>query len=187
MADEKPNALLGVSLDQLKDLAGGVVDSGDDIGKAVSFVAEHGDELIDLVAKLPELLGTTASALTDAASDVASAASFLTGGGKSGPGVQKLADLASDALETCREELGDAEKLLTSVAGYLDNVPMVGDDIGDAMNDVAKRFDNVGDRLGQVAVQLRKLGGAVDSAGEGLSRTATKLDNGGKALSKFAE
>ncbi|MGI9605622.1 MAG: hypothetical protein ACR2P0_05735 [Acidimicrobiales bacterium] len=184
MAEEKPNALFGVTADQLKDLAGDVVGGGgNDITDAVKFVAQHGDDLIDLVGRLPELLSSTASALTEAADDVGAAAAFLTGGRNAGPGVQKLAEVASDALDTCRDELADAEALLRNVAGKFDRIPMVGDDIGEAMGDVAKRFDTVGDRLAQVAVQLRKLGGAVDSAGHGLSRTAAKLDTGGKALS----
>ncbi len=189
MAEEKPNALFGVTADDLKDLAGSVVgDAGDsDVLKAVAFVRDHGDDVIDLVGRLPELLASTSSALTDAADDVSSAAAFLTGGRDSGPGVQRIAELAGDALETCRSELADAEGLLKDVAGMFDRVPMVGDDIRDLMESVAKRFDTVGDRLAEVAVQLRGLGGAVDSAGHGLSRTAAKLDSGGRALASFSD
>ncbi len=185
MADEKIQGFAGLDLGDIKDAVGAVVGSGDDVADAVNFVREHGDDLVDFVRKLPELMSSTASALSDASEDVASAAAFLTGGKGSGDGVQALTELAGDALDVCRRELGSAQGLLDTVAEQFDKLPIPDGGIGEKIGDAAKRFDAVGDQLADVAQQLRKLGGAVDNAGHGLARTATKLDRGGQALAKF--
>ncbi|MEM8922074.1 MAG: hypothetical protein AAGD35_01135 [Actinomycetota bacterium] len=185
MADEEVQGFAGLSFDDVKDAVGAVAGSGDEVAAAVSFVRDHGDDLVDLVAKLPELLASTAGALTEAADDVGKAAAFLTGGRNAGPGVQSLADVAGEALDACREELGSAKKLLDMVGSSFDKLPIPDGGIGDRVADAAKRFDTVGDRLADVAGQLRKLGEAVDSAGQGLANTSKKLEAGGNALSKF--
>ena len=177
----------GLDLGDVKDAVGAVMGSSDDVATAVAFVSEHGDDLIDFLGRLPELLASTASALTEAGDDVAAAAAFLTGGKGSGAGVKSLADVAGDALDTCRDELGSAKKLLDTVGKQFDRLPIPDGGIGDRFGDAAARFDSVGDRLGDVAEQLRKLGIAVDKAGHGLARTATKLENGGKALAAFSD
>jgi ABC-type transporter Mla subunit MlaD len=188
--DENPHQIQGIGgfgINDLRDAVGQVVGSGDDVAAAVKFVAEHGDDLVDFVKRLPDLLDSTAGALTEAGDDVASAAAFLTGGKGSGDGVSALADLAGDALDTCRQELGSAQQLLDTVADQFDKLPIPDGGIGEKIGDAAQRFDRVGDRLAEVAQQLRKLGGAVDQAGHGLARTADKLDRGGKALGAFSD
>lgn len=186
MADEI-QGFAGLNFDDVKEAVGQVVGSGDEVAAAVNFVREHGDDLIDLVAKLPELLASTAGALSEAADDVGSAAAFLTGGRNAGPGVQSLAGAAGSALDACRDELGSATKLLDLVGNQFDKLPIPDGGIGDKIADAAKRFDTVGDRLAEVAAQLRDLGDAVDSAGHGLASTAKKLEAGGSALGKFSD
>lgn len=186
--DDTPHEIKGIGgfgINDVRDAVGAVVGSGDDVADAVKFVSEHGDDLIDFVKRLPQLLESTADALTEASDDVASAASFLTGGKGAGDGVSALADLAGDALDTCRQELGSAQRLLGTVADQFEKLPIPDGGIGEKIGDAAQRFDRVGDQLADVAKQLRKLGGAVDSAGHGLARTADKLDRGGKALGTF--
>ncbi len=194
MANEKVNenefevqGFAGLDLGQVKEAVGSVIGSGDDVAAAVSFVSEHGDDLLDFVSRLPELMASTAEALTEAGDDVAAAAAFLTGGKGSGDGVKSLADVAGDALDTCRDELASATKLLDTVGKQFDRLPIPDGGIGDRIGDAAEKFDTVGDRLGEVAEQLRKLGVAVDHAGHGLANTAAKLDNGGKALARFSD
>lgn len=190
MADEQIQGFGG--FEGLKDAVGSMVGSTDDVAAAVGFVAEHGDDVIDLVRRLPELLASTAEALTDASDDVASAAAFLTGGKDSagrdaGVGVRSLASVAGEALDACREELGSAKDLLDTVGRQFDKLPIPDGGIGDRIGDAADRFDRVGDRLADVAAQLRDVGDAVDKAGKGLARTAGKLEAGGKALGKFSD
>lgn len=182
VADDEIQGFAGLDLGKVKDMVGAVAGSGDEVAAAVKFVAEHGDDLIDLLGRLPELLEATSSALTEAGDDVASAARFLTGGRGAGDGVQAVADLAGDALDTCREELGSATRLLDTVGKQFDKLPIPDGGIGDRITDAAERFESVGDRLGEVAEQLRKLGDSVDKAGHGLARTAGKLEAGGKTL-----
>jgi len=186
MAENEIQGFAGFDVDKMKDAVGAVLDSKDEVGSAVNFVRDHGDELIDLVGKLPELLASTAKALTDAANDVGDAADFLTGGKKTDRGVNALAGVAAEALDACRDELGSAKGLLETVGKAFDSLPIPDGGIGDRIGQTATRFDAVGDRLADVAGQLRKVGTAVDSAGKGLSRTAAKLEAGGSALNKFS-
>ncbi len=176
----------GLDLDDVKSAVGAVVGSGDDVAAAVRFVAEHGDDIVDFVQRLPELLASTSAALGEAADDVAGAAAFLTGSPGKGDGVKAVADVAGDALDTCRTELASAQKLLASVSKQFSKLPIPDGGIGDRIGDAADRFDHVGDRLAEVATQLRKMGVSVDEAGHGLARTAGKLEKGGQALGRFS-
>ncbi len=187
MADEQIKGFAGLNFDDVKEAVGAVVGSGDEVTAAVSFVRDHGDDLVELVGKLPELLAATAGALSEAGDDVGKAAAFLTGGRGAGPGVQSLAEVAGDALDACRDELGSAQKLLDTVGKQFDKLPIPDGGIGERVADAAQRFDAVGDRLAEVAEQLRRLGEAVDSAGQGLANTSRKLDAGGKALGRFTD
>lgn len=175
-----------LNLGKVKDAVTAAAGHTDDVTAAVVFVRDHGDELVDLVRKLPELLGSAAGALTGASNDVSAAASFLTGAPGSGPGVKSVAGLASDALDICRTELGDARKLFDAVANAFRHLPIPDGGIGERVGDAAQRFEVVGDKLAEVAEQLRHLGDAVDKAGHGLSATATKLEAGGAALNKLS-
>lgn len=195
MSDDKnPHQIqgfAGLDLGDVKDAVGAVIGSGDtglgDVASAVSFVAEHGDDIIDFVQRIPDLLSSTAGALTEAADDVAGAAAFLTGGKGAGDGVQAVAELAGDALDTCRDELASAQKLLSTVADQFEKLPIPDGGIGERIADAANRFDHVGDRLADVAAQLRKMGISVDKAGHGLARTAAKLEKGGKTLGQITD
>ncbi|MEM7340322.1 MAG: hypothetical protein AAF467_16815 [Actinomycetota bacterium] len=186
--DDTPSVqgLGGFDLSDVSDAVGAMVGSSDDVAAAVRFVAEHGDDLVDLVGRLPELLASTAQALTEAGNDVSSAATFLTGGDDADDGVKNLAQVAGEALDACRRELGSAKRLLDTVGGAFEKLPIPDGGIGEKVADAAERFDAVGDRLADVADQLRKLGIAVDKAGHGLANTAEKLDRGGRALDTFS-
>ncbi len=181
----------GLDLGDVKNAVGAVLGSSEsglgDVTSAVSFVAEHGDDIVDFVQRIPELLASTAGALTEAADDVAGAAAFLTGGKGAGDGVQAVAELAGDALETCRDELASAQRLLSTVADQFEKLPIPDGGIGERISDAADRFDHVGDRLADVAAQLRKMGVSVDKAGHGLARTAAKLEKGGKTLGQITD
>ena len=176
----------GLDMEDVKSAVGAVVGSSDDVAGAVRFVAEHGDDVVDFVQRLPELLASTASALSEAADDVAGAASFLTGSPGKSDGVKAVAEVAGEALDTCREELASAQKLLASVSQQFAKLPIPDGGIGERIGDAAERFDRVGDRLAEVATQLRKMGVSVDNAGHGLARTAGKLEKGGEALGRFS-
>lgn len=208
-------AFAGLDAGRVKDVVSAVWDSKDEVAGAVAFVRDHGDEILDLVRKLPEYLSLTSKALTDAAEDVAGAAAFLTGGpgpaGKRTGGVLAVTQAAGEALDACRHELSDAKTLLDRVGAEFAKVPIpsvepkysevmgvriisgleLGDDkllasASERMGEIASRFDGVGERLAEVAEQLRKLGAAVDKAGDGLAGTATKLEAGGAALARFS-
>lgn len=176
----------GFDIAKMRDAVGSMAGAGDDVAKAVTFVRDHGDDVVHLLGRLPELLAEAASALTGASDDVSGAAAFLTGGDNAGPGVKLVAGLASDALDACRDELGTAKDLLAMVAGAFARLPIPDGGIGEHLADTAGRFDTVGSRLAEVAEQVRNLGGALDQAGHGLASTADKLRAGGSALNRFS-
>ena len=202
-------AFAGVDPDRVKDVVAAVWDHKDEVAAAVGFVREHGDDLVRLAGKLPELLGSVSEFLTEAAGDARSAAGFLTGEGAHGAdgGVKALAALAGAALDACRTELASARDLLDKLGDDLAGVPIpsvkptysevlghklvTGLDLGEGrllesasrrVRDGAERFDGVGAELAKVADLLRRIGGLVDDAGQGLASTAAKLERGGKAL-----
>jgi hypothetical protein len=178
-------AFAGIDPGKVQDVVGAVWDHKDDVGSAVAFFRDHGDELLGLLGRLPQLFGSAASALGQAASDTRSAAQFLTGSGGGGDGVKGLAAAAGTALDTCRQELAGATKLFTDLASALGSLPMVGGALA-PLGDAAGRFDAVGAQLAVVAEQLRGIGGLVDQAGTGLASTADQLDAGSHALATFA-
>lgn len=206
-----PQGFAGVDPDRVKDVVSAVWDHKDDVASAVEFVRDHGDDLVRLAARLPELLGSVSEFLTGAADDARGAAAFLTGdGGAEGSGVKALAALAGEALDTCRRELASARDLLDKLGDELADVPIpsvratysevlghklvTGLDLGEGkllgvasarVREGAERFDGVGAELAKVADVLRKIGGLVDHAGQGLADTATKLEHGGQALGKL--
>ena len=176
----------GFDLSKVTHAVGSVVGAGDEVTTAVAFVRDHGDEVVHLLGRLPQLLASAADALTGASDDVAGAASFLVGGGDAGPGVKSVAGLASDALDACREELGNAKGMLEAVANAFSHLPIPDGGIGQHFGETAQRFDTVGTRLAEVAEQLRNLGHFVDQAGHSLAATAEKLRSGGSALNQFS-
>ncbi len=96
MADEI-QGFGGFDLGKVKDAVGSVVGAGDEVAAAVAFVRDHGDDVIRLLGRLPELLTEAAGALSGASDDVSGAAAFLIGGESSGPGVKSVAGLAASS------------------------------------------------------------------------------------------
>jgi len=191
MSAHPPQGFAGLDsvLDSAKvqDVVSAVWDHKDDVGAAVTFVRDHGDELMALAGRLPELFAAASTALSQAAGDTRTAAQFLTGrGGDASGGVKALSALAGDALDTCRHELTSAKDMLDGLASDLAGLPLIGGAAGQKLSDGAARFDAVGVQLAAVAEQLRTIGGLVDQAGAGLASTADRLDAGGAALATFA-
>lgn len=209
-SDDRLQAFAGIDPDRVKDVVSAVWDHKDEVASAVGFVRDHGDDLVRLAGRLPELLASVSQFLTGAADDARSAAGFLTGDGAGGDdhgGVKALAALAGEALDACRTELASARDLLDKLGDELADVPIpsvrptysevlghklvTGLDLGEGrlletaskrLRDGAERFDGVGSELAKVADVLRRIGGLVDHAGQGLASTAVKLERGGKAL-----
>lgn len=201
----------GLDAGRVADVISAVWEHRDDVAGAIEFVRDHGDDLVRLAARLPELLAATADFLTGAATDARSAATFLTGEGGSG-GVKALTGAAGSALDTCREELTGATAMLNRLGDELAGIPIprvtptysevfgqrlvTGLDVGGGnllapataqLHASAQRFEQVGAQLATVAEQLRRIGELVDHAGQGLSGTAGQLEQGGKALAALTD
>lgn len=209
--NEQIQPIAGIDADRVKDVVSAVWDHKDEVAGAVRFVREHGDELVALAAKLPELLAKAAEGLAGAGADARAAAEFLTGEGGKG-GVKALAELAGDALDACRTELAAARGLLDDLGRELDGVPIPSvrptysevlghklitgleladgkllEEAGKRVKEGAARFDGVGEQLAAVAHQLREIGALVERAGHGLAGTAAKLESGGRSLATLTD
>lgn len=209
--DGQLQSLAGVDVDRVKDVVSAVWDHKDEVAGAVAFVRDHGEDLVALAARLPELLAKAADGLAGAGADARAAAEFLTGEGGKG-GVKALTELAGDALEACRHELSAARGLLDDLGQELDGVPIPSvrptysevlghrlitgleladgkllEEAGKRVKEGAARFDGVGEQLAAVADRLREIGALVERAGHGLAGTAAKLESGGKSLAALTD
>jgi hypothetical protein len=138
----------------LDDVVSAVWDHKDEVATAITFVRDHGDDLVKLASQLPDLLEKAAAALAEAAGDTRATAQFLTGAGTAGGGVKKLSEAAGDALETCRDELDDVRALVVKAADLLGRLPMM-DDIARSLANGVAHLDGAGTQLAAVAQSLR--------------------------------
>lgn len=210
-ANTQVQTFAGIDSGRVAEVVSAVWEHRDDVAGAIAFVRDHGDDLVRLAGRLPELLAGTAEFLTEAAGDARSAAAFLTGAGGDG-GVKSLTGLAGTALDACRDELTGATQLLNRLGDELAGIPIprvsptytevfgqrlvTGLDVGagnllaparDQLRAGAARFEQVGAQLATVAELLRRIGGLVDHAGQGLTETAGKLEQGGQALAALTD
>jgi hypothetical protein len=200
----QPQTFAGIDADQVKDVVAAVWDHKDEVGSAVTFVREHGDDLLDLVSRLPQLLAAAANALGEAAGDTRSAAIFLTGGDGSpaapaeGAGVKALAHLAGEALDACRRELGSARQMLDGLAAELEGVPIpsvvpsyseimghkiiTGLDLGDG-----KLLTPASQRLKDGAARFEGVGDQLAAVAEHLRSIGGLVDRAGEGLARTAD
>ena len=196
--------------DKIGDVVGWVWENKDKLSEAIEWIGDHGDDLIDLAKRLPDLLGSAGDALDAAGDGAMKAAHFLTGGGDGDGAVNALTDVAADALERCRKELNDVQKLISRLGGQLDDIkiPTIstkkseiagfsvisGVDIGSvgllgkATNQLgggAEKISSVADDLATVAKQLRQVGASVTDAGGDLETVGDRLSTSGVALKQL--
>lgn len=202
--DTEVQGFAGLDPDRVKDVVSAVWDHKDDVASAVEFVRDHGDDLVRLAGKLPELLASVSEFLTGAADDARSAAGFLTGdggshgsdGGSDG-GVKALAALAGQALEACRTELAAARHLLETLGDDLAAVPVpsvrptysevlghklvTGLDLGEGrlLEPASKRLREGAERFDGVGTELGKVADL-------LRRIGGAVDEAGRGLAATA-
>ena len=156
----------------LKDMIGDITD-------VISFVREHGDDIVRWVKQTPELLGQAGHGLASAGAAAANAAGFLSGGDSP---VRGLVDVASRALDDCRDELVGAVELIGKLAGI----------VGGVHDGAAQQLASHGDRLGGVAAglstvaeQFRLVGDRLGGTGDDLNRLGEHLQTTGTRLAAF--
>jgi ABC-type transporter Mla subunit MlaD len=151
----------------------------EEVQHVIKFVREHGDDLVRLVQNTPKLLGEAGDGLVTAASAATNASGFLSGGDSP---IHSLVDVASDALDTCRQELHDAVEMVTRLAGIVHSVHS---GAAGELTEHASKLGGVADGLGSVATQFRLVGERLNSTGEDLAKMGDHLHSTGTKLAEF--
>ncbi len=168
----------------LFDKAGEAFDilPGVDLGKVrnlVDMLWDHRDELIDMITRLPGLMGDAGEQMHAAGSGAEAAAQLLTGD------LLAMTESAADALAACHDQLSTVAGMLGEVGDVLDRVPLMGD-IAEPVTKGLQAVRMVSDRLDDVGNQVRGIGGGLSSVGEGLGSMGGSLRGGGAALAALS-
>jgi ABC-type transporter Mla subunit MlaD len=150
-----------------------------DITKVIAFVQQHGDDIVRLVQNTPKLLGEAGDGLVTAAEAATNASGFLSGGDSP---IHSLIGVASDALDSCRDELTAAVSMVQRLAGM---VHAVHSGAASELTDHAEKLLGVAAGLGSVSSQFRVVGDRLNSTGEDLGRMGGQLHSTGTRLASF--
>lgn len=150
-----------------------------DITKVISFFNTHGDDIIRLIQNTPKLLGDAGDGLVTAAGAATNAAGFLAGGDSP---IHSLVGVASDALESCRDELVGAVEMVQRLAGIVHSFHA---GAAGELSDHAEKLVGVASGLGSVASQFRLVGDRLNGTGEDLARMGEHLHSTGSRLAEF--
>ncbi|NQV05155.1 hypothetical protein HQ535_01275 [bacterium] len=197
--------------DKIKDSVGLVWDNRDEILGVIDFFKENKDQILSLIGKLPDLLGKTGDGLAAAGLSAVKASGLLTGEDDDDMSAQRLAEVASDALDNCREELVKVEGLVGNVASSVSGfkIPtfepkfteIVGfnvvtgvdfgeksllDDAAEALTDGVGRLSGITSSLGDVSGRIRSLGARITEAGEDLAGVGEQLGESGAMLKQVS-
>ena len=170
------------------------------------FIKDHGDDLVDMLERVPEILGKAGIGLSAAGSSAVKASGFLTGD-DGGVDVRELAETAASALNRCHDQLKGATDLLARLGDQIDDIKIptlstshteimgfsvvTGIDLGESsiagdaagsLRSGADRLVDVAEDLQTVAEKLLGLGGAIGDAGADLRVVGGDLETSGTAL-----
>lgn len=185
----------GGQVGQIKEVVDLVLNNKDSLLDAVAFVRDHGDDLIDLMQRLPDILERAGSALATAGDAAMQASQFLVAG--DGVDADDVASAAATAIEVCTEHLGTVASLLGRVAGQLDDirVPTLGVDRTEMMGinvvsglDVGSKAVARGpaDSIKNTSDQMQAVVGALADAGAGLAQLQANLGAAGEKIQSVA-
>ncbi len=172
-----------------------VDDNWDGLMQAVDFIAEHGEGLIDLLGRLPDILDRAGEALGTAAEAAIEASSFLTAG--DGLDADDIAGSAGMAMAVCQEHLSAVAGLLDRVGNELAgiNVPAFDIERSEVMGlSVVSGIDVTSNRVAAGAArdvkagarQLSEVAEALAAAGDGLGRLQSNLGAAGTRINSLA-
>ncbi len=158
-------SLAGGVTEEVRDALNSIGHQRDRIMGAVDWVADHGDDVMNVLRELPDMLQTAGEGIGAAGTAATTAGHFLSGAGANG--VTDLAGVAAVALERASRQFAGVAKLFTGLPG-----------IGGA----ASRVSSVAEDLTTVAGQFRSLVGNLDEVGRGLIGVGEQLASSGTAL-----
>lgn len=225
MFDKLMDAFDDFDPSRVKDVVEAVWEDKDKIGEVVSlvwenreaittvieFVQGHKDQIMEVVSRLPEMLATTGSGIAAAGASAVQASGLLTGSDDDDMSARRLAEIAADALDTCRAELVKAAGLVGRVGDQVDalKIPSVspkyteimgfnvvtGVDIGemslldDAVGELregAGTIEGISGSLAEVSKHLRVLGSRLTDAGADLDKVGAQLQESGGLMQQVA-
>ena len=172
-----------------------VDDNWDGLMQAVDFITDHGDDLIDLLGRLPDILERAGEALGTAAEAAVEASSFLTAG--DGLDADDIAGSAARAMAVCQEHLSSVAGLLDRVGEELGGikVPTIDVERNELMGlSVVSGIDIGSNQVAGGAArdvkasarQLKDVADALATAGDGLGRLQSNLSAAGDRINALA-
>lgn len=185
----------GDQLQRVLQIVSQVDDNWDGLMQAVDFITDHGEDLIDLLGRLPDILDRAGEALGTAAEAAVDASSFLTAG--DGLDADDIAGSAGKAMAVCQEHLSSVAKLLERVGDELGGIKVPAFDIerSEVMGlSVVSGIDVKTNRVAAGAArdvqasasQLAEVADALAAAGDGLGRLQSNLGAAGSRINALA-
>ena len=182
-ASKNAGGVIGADVGKTADLVSDLWDKRDEILHAISWVKDHGDDLIHFMQHVPELLGKVGDAMDGAGKAAHTASGFLGLVGHpaedGGDTVANLAHLAGSSLSRAQTHIGSVAKVLAEIGEHFDGIPLVGKAVSDKtnegshligsfsaeMSDIAQKLAHLAERVGVVSGHLGHVGnGLVDSS-----------------------
>jgi ABC-type transporter Mla subunit MlaD len=180
-----PEPTMGL-LDKVTEELGKVIDVPDlpdidirNVSKVVDLVSDNKDELVQILTRLPSLLGDAGEQMQAAGENAQRASGFLA------DDVQALTTNVADALDACHAQLGRIASVLGDLGRMLDRVPLIGD-VADPVSQGLQAVAGVAGNLDEIAAQVHGIGGSLGQVGEGLGAMSGSLHGGGVALATLS-
>ena len=96
--------------------------------------------------------------------------------------IRSLVDVASDALDTCKDELHAAVEMVSRLAGIVHSLHA---GAAEELTEHAAKLGGVAEGLGGVATQFRLIGDRLNSTGEDLAKMGGHLHSTGSRLAEM--
>ena len=160
---------------------GGVL-PGIDVGQlreVVDLVWSNKDALIELITRLPTLLGDAGESMHVAGKGARQASALLSSD------VHNLAIEAADTLDALGGPLSQVADVLSEMGRLLDRVPLVGN-VASPVTRGLGALSEVTAGIDSVSVQIRSLGSKLGDVGAGLDAMGGSLEGGGAALAALS-
>lgn len=178
---EKATGIVGDATNALGGVVGGSMPDIDiaKLREVVDLVWNNRNELIELITRLPDLLGDAGESMHLAGQGAQQASSLLSGE------VHTLTIDAADTLDALTGPLTQVADVLNELGAILDRVPLLGN-ITSPVTRGMRALGEVSAGIDNVSVQIRGLGDKLGDVGTGLDAMGGSLKGGGAALATLS-
>ena len=155
----------------------------DQMTKALGFMHDHGDEILELIRAVPDILGQAGAGIEAAGKAATTASRFLSGDGDSLTADRALT-AASATLDRCQGLVGDVARLVAAIGDRFSGIPFVGE-ATEVLRQGGQCVDDVARQLGDASTMIGRLGTQLGEAGSDLNQAGQQLASSGAALRQF--